>query len=60
MLVGISSHSGASTAAVDNLTKSMAVEWSPAGVRINAVAPVIMQYCLLVWDEKDEHVYCTL
>lgn len=33
------SHTGAARAAVDNLTKSLAVEWSPAGVRINAVAP---------------------
>jgi NAD(P)-dependent dehydrogenase (short-subunit alcohol dehydrogenase family) len=34
------SHSGAARAGVDNLTKSLAVEWAQDGVRINAVAPV--------------------
>ncbi|XP_062972795.1 peroxisomal trans-2-enoyl-CoA reductase [Elgaria multicarinata webbii] len=33
------SHSGAARAAVDNLTKSFAIEWAHRGVRINAVAP---------------------
>uniref|UniRef100_A0A1A8QHT9 Peroxisomal trans-2-enoyl-CoA reductase n=2 Tax=Nothobranchius rachovii TaxID=451742 RepID=A0A1A8QHT9_9TELE len=32
-------HTGAARAAVDNLTKSLAVEWASSGVRINAVAP---------------------
>jgi len=50
-VVYVSSHSGAARAAVDNLTKSLAVEWSPAGVRINAVAPVIScWYWLLTRD----------
>jgi len=43
----VPSHSGAARAAVNNLTKSLAVEWSPAGVRINAVAPVIICCCKL-------------
>lgn len=34
------SHTGAARAAVDNLTKSLAIEWAPYGIRINAVAPV--------------------
>ncbi|CAD5121788.1 DgyrCDS10264 [Dimorphilus gyrociliatus] len=33
------SHSGAARAGVDNLTKSLAVEWAPNGIRINSVAP---------------------
>ncbi|MCP4443217.1 MAG: SDR family oxidoreductase [Aureispira sp.] len=37
------SHTGAARAGVDNLTKTLAVEWSRKGVRINAVAPGIIQ-----------------
>ncbi|KAK2166928.1 hypothetical protein LSH36_33g02036 [Paralvinella palmiformis] len=33
------SHSGAARAGVENITKSLAIEWAPAGIRINAVAP---------------------
>ena len=33
------SHTGAARAGVDNLTKSLAVEWGKYGVRINSVAP---------------------
>ena len=36
----IFSHSGAARAGVDNLTKSLAIEWAEKGVRINSVAPV--------------------
>ncbi|XP_049455143.1 peroxisomal trans-2-enoyl-CoA reductase [Epinephelus fuscoguttatus] len=32
-------HTGAARAAVDNLTKSLAIEWAASGVRINSVAP---------------------
>ncbi|HEU4533198.1 MAG TPA: SDR family oxidoreductase [Polyangiaceae bacterium] len=32
-------HTGAARAGVENLTKSLAVEWAPSGVRVNAVAP---------------------
>jgi len=32
-------HTGAARAAVDNLTKTLAIEWADAGVRVNAVAP---------------------
>ena len=36
-------HTGAARAGVDNLTKSLAVEWSPHRVRVNAVAPGIIR-----------------
>ncbi|XP_047741346.1 peroxisomal trans-2-enoyl-CoA reductase isoform X2 [Hyalella azteca] len=41
MFRGISmmSHTGAARAAVDNLTKSLSIEWAESGVRVNAVAP---------------------
>ncbi|KAG8559944.1 hypothetical protein GDO81_017501 [Engystomops pustulosus] len=32
-------HTGAARAAVDNLTKSLAIEWAHTGVRINSVCP---------------------
>ncbi|XP_071518105.1 peroxisomal trans-2-enoyl-CoA reductase-like isoform X3 [Panulirus ornatus] len=35
----IMAHTGAARAAVDNLTKSLSVEWAHDGVRVNAVAP---------------------
>jgi len=35
-------HTGAARAGVDNLTKSLAVEWAPYGIQVNAVAPGII------------------
>ncbi|XP_030627320.1 peroxisomal trans-2-enoyl-CoA reductase [Chanos chanos] len=32
-------HTGAARSAVDNLTKSLAIEWASSGVRVNSVAP---------------------
>lgn len=32
-------HTGAARAGVDNLTKSLAIEWASSGVRVNAIAP---------------------
>lgn len=36
-------HSGAARAAVDNLTKSLAHEWAEFGIRVNAVAPGVIE-----------------
>lgn len=36
-------HTGAARAGVDNLTKSLAVEWSKYGINVNAVAPGFIQ-----------------
>lgn len=36
-------HTGAARAGVDNLTKSLAVEWAPHHIRINAIAPGIIK-----------------
>lgn len=33
------SHTGAARAGVENLTKSLAIEWAQHGIRVNAVAP---------------------
>lgn len=35
-------HTGAARSAVDNLTKSLALEWAEDGVRVNAVAPGVI------------------
>ncbi|BDS10642.1 SDR family oxidoreductase [Aureispira anguillae] len=36
-------HTGAARAGVDNITKTLAVEWSRFNIRINAIAPGIIQ-----------------
>ncbi len=33
-------HSGAARAAIENLSKSLAIEWAQNGIRINNIAPV--------------------
>ncbi|CAI8057532.1 Peroxisomal trans-2-enoyl-CoA reductase [Geodia barretti] len=35
-------HTGAARAGVENLTKSMALEWSPSKIRINCIAPGVI------------------
>jgi citronellol/citronellal dehydrogenase len=36
-------HTGAARAGVDNLTKSLAIEWAKHNIRVNAIAPGIIQ-----------------
>jgi peroxisomal trans-2-enoyl-CoA reductase len=36
-------HTGAARAGVDNLAKSLSVEWAQAGIRVNSVAPGIIE-----------------
>ncbi|MEH0156180.1 SDR family oxidoreductase [Limibacter armeniacum] len=36
-------HTGAARAGVENMTKTLAVEWSPYNIRLNAVAPGIIK-----------------
>jgi citronellol/citronellal dehydrogenase len=36
-------HSAAARAGVENLTRTLAVEWARAGVRVNAVAPGVIK-----------------
>ncbi|MCX8506934.1 MAG: glucose 1-dehydrogenase [Alphaproteobacteria bacterium] len=46
----------ASKAAVHHLTKSLAAEWAPRGVRVNAVAPTYIETPLTVFGIKEDPV----
>ena len=39
-------HSAAARSGVENLTKSLAVEWATDGIRLNCVAPVCVCVCV--------------
>jgi len=44
----------ASKAAVDLLAKSLAAEWGPAGIRVNAIAPTVFRSALTAWMYEDD------
>jgi len=59
------SHSGAARSGVDNLTKSLSLEWVHSGVRINSVAPgssIYSETAAANYGDKDifEHVKRTV
>lgn len=36
-------HTGAARAGIDNLTKTLALEWAPYGIRVNSLAPGVIK-----------------
>ena len=51
------SYYNASKAAVHHLTKSLAVEWAPRGVRVNAVAPTYIATPINAFADKSSEMY---
>lgn len=43
--ITIHSHSAAARSGIENLTKTLAVEWAANGIRLNCVAPVCVCVC---------------
>ncbi|XP_030066196.1 peroxisomal trans-2-enoyl-CoA reductase-like [Microcaecilia unicolor] len=52
-------HTGAARAAVDNMTKSLAVEWAHSGVRINSVSPgtIFSETAVANYKELGNHLF---
>ena len=51
------SYYNASKAAVHQLTKSLAAEWAPRGVRVNAVAPTYINTVLNSFADREGEMY---
>ena len=51
------SHYNASKAAVHHLTKSLAAEWAPRGVRVNAVAPTYIATPINAFADREGEMY---
>ena len=51
------SHYNASKAAVHHLTKSLAAEWAPRGVRVNAVAPTYIATPINAFADRESEMY---
>ena len=50
-------HYNASKAAVHHLTRSLAAEWAPRGVRVNAVAPTYIATPLNAFADTQGEMY---
>lgn len=51
-------HTGAARAGVENLTKTLAFEWAPLGLRVNAVAPgVILSSGVDTYDDANKRFF---
>lgn len=46
---------GTSKAAIDMITRSLATEWGPMNVRVNAIAPTVFRSPLTAWLYLDEN-----